>query len=70
MVSPAYFAGAFQLGGLMQTASAFDSVQHALSFFVTTYRKIAELAAVVERLSGFDAAIAQARSARADIPPS
>ena len=27
MVSPAYFSGAFQLGGLMQTASAFNSVQ-------------------------------------------
>jgi putative ATP-binding cassette transporter len=29
MVSPAYFAGAMQLGGLMQTASAFGSVQGA-----------------------------------------
>ena len=35
VVSPAYFAGAIQLGGLMQTASAFGSVQGALSFFVT-----------------------------------
>ena len=33
VVSPAYFAGAMQLGGLMQTASAFGSVQGALSFF-------------------------------------
>ncbi len=29
MVSPAYFSGAMQLGGLMQTASAFNSVQTA-----------------------------------------
>ena len=35
MVSPAYFAGAVQLGGLMQTASAFSSVQTSLSFFIT-----------------------------------
>src|SRR6185369_16448845 len=29
VTSPAYFAGAVQLGGLMQTASAFSSVQTA-----------------------------------------
>ena len=34
VISPAYFAGAVQLGGLTQTASAFGSVQGALSFFV------------------------------------
>ena len=38
VVSPAYFAGAIQLGGLMQTASAFGSVQNALSFFINVYR--------------------------------
>src|SRR5215207_2910111 len=40
VASPAYFAGTMQLGGLMQTASAFGSVQGALSFFVssTVYR--------------------------------
>ncbi len=38
VISPAYFAGAMQLGGLMQTASAFGSVQTALSFFVNAYR--------------------------------
>src|SRR5207244_12005737 len=34
MIAPAYFAGAVQLGGLMQTANAFEKVQTALSFFV------------------------------------
>ncbi|NWM64771.1 ABC transporter ATP-binding protein/permease, partial [Escherichia coli] len=34
LVAPAYFAGKVQLGGMMQTASAFDSVYKALSFFV------------------------------------
>ena len=38
LVAPAYFADKIQLGGMMQTASAFDSVQKALSFFVSTYR--------------------------------
>ena len=36
VVSPAYFSGAVQLGGLMQTASAFNSVQKALSYFIST----------------------------------
>ncbi|MGI8525829.1 MAG: ABC transporter ATP-binding protein/permease [Pseudolabrys sp.] len=62
VVSPAYFAGAVQLGGLMQTASAFNSVQSSLSFFITAYRSLAEWRAVIERLSGFDQAVATARS--------
>ena len=44
VVSPAYFAGAVQLGGLMQTASAFTSVQTSLSFFITVYRQIGGVA--------------------------
>jgi putative ATP-binding cassette transporter len=57
VVSPAYFAGKMALGGLMQTASAFSSVQTALSFFVSNYRDIAEWRSVVARLSGFESAI-------------
>jgi putative ATP-binding cassette transporter len=68
VVSPAYFAGAIQLGGLMQTASAFGSVQGALSYFITAYRQLAEWRAVVERLAGFDDSIAAARAA-AKTPP-
>jgi len=62
MVSPAYFAGKVQLGGLMQTASAFNSVREALSIFIDVYRELAEWRAVVARLDGFDAAIAQAQA--------
>lgn len=57
LVAPAYFADKMQLGGMMQTASAFGSVQDALSFFVTSYRTIAEWRAVVARLDGFEGAI-------------
>jgi len=63
MVSPAYFSGAMQLGGLMQTGSAFNSVQTALSYFVSAYRQIAEYQAVVARLSGFERAIEAGRAA-------
>ena len=68
VVSPAYFANAIQLGALMQTASAFGSVQGALSFFVSSYRQIAEWRAVVERLDGFERAIAAGHAA-ADAQP-
>jgi putative ATP-binding cassette transporter len=63
MVSPAYFSGAMQLGGLMQTGSAFNSVQNALSYFVSAYREIAEFQAIVTRLSGFEKAIEAGRAA-------
>ncbi len=62
VASPAYFAGAMQLGGLMQTSSAFGSVQGALSFFIDAYRRIAEWRAVVERLDGFDRSVAAAQA--------
>jgi putative ATP-binding cassette transporter len=68
VVSPAYFSGLMQLGGMMQTASAFSSVQSALSFFINTYRSLAEWAAVIERLDGFDRAVAAAE-ATAVTPP-
>ena len=61
MVSPVYFSRAMQLGGLMQTGSAFERVQKALSFFVDNYQLIAEYRAVVTRLSGFEDAIVAAR---------
>ncbi len=61
VVSPAYFSGAMQLGGLMQTASAFNSVQNALSYFITQYQNIADWRAVIQRLSGFEDAIEAGR---------
>jgi putative ATP-binding cassette transporter len=68
VVSPAYFAGTMQLGGLMQTASAFNSVQTALSFFIETYRSLAEWRSVIQRLDGFSQAVAAAQAA-ARTPP-
>ena len=53
LAAPRYFAKEMQLGGLMQTISAFGRVQDALSFFVDSYATIANLAAVIQRLNGF-----------------
>lgn len=49
---PAYFAAAITLGGLMQLASAFSNVATTLSWFIFSYRKLAEFVAVCERLDG------------------
>ncbi len=53
LAAPRYFANEIQLGGLMQTISAFGRVQDALSYFVDSYATIANLAAVINRLAGF-----------------
>jgi vitamin B12/bleomycin/antimicrobial peptide transport system ATP-binding/permease protein len=68
VISPAYFAGAVQLGGLMQTASAFGSVQTALSFFINAYRQLAEWRAVIERLDGFNIAVERGQAAATATP--
>ncbi len=60
VVSPAYFAGTIPLGVLMQTASAFENVQRAFSFFVSAYRELAEWRAVTQRLIGFEESVAGA----------
>jgi vitamin B12/bleomycin/antimicrobial peptide transport system ATP-binding/permease protein len=60
LVAPAYFAEKVQLGGMMQTASAFGSVQEALSVFISIYRDMAEWRAIVARLDGFETSIAGA----------
>jgi len=64
MVAPAYFAHKTLLGGVMQAASAFLSVQGALSFFISAYRQLAEWQAVIERLEGFEHSMATAREKR------
>jgi vitamin B12/bleomycin/antimicrobial peptide transport system ATP-binding/permease protein len=68
VASPAYFAGAFQIGGLVQIASAFEQVQKSLSFFITAYTTLAEWKAVVDRLDGFNTAVERARAAMAATP--
>lgn len=60
VAAPRYFGGAIQLGGLMQTASAFGQVQSAFSYLISAYTDIAEWRAVINRLTGFRQGIEQA----------
>jgi putative ATP-binding cassette transporter len=61
VAAPRYFRGELGLGGLMQTTQAFQQVQDALSFFIQSYKEIADWCSVVERLAGFERALEQVR---------
>nr|WP_249729725.1 ABC transporter ATP-binding protein/permease [Chelatococcus sp. YT9] len=50
---PAFLAGKLTLGGLMQIANAFSNVVTTLSWFIFSYKDLAELAATSSRLSNF-----------------
>jgi putative ATP-binding cassette transporter len=63
VAAPRYFSGAIELGGLMQTASAFGYVQGSLSWFISAYTDLASWKATVDRLTSFQAAIAAAERA-------
>jgi putative ATP-binding cassette transporter len=62
VAAPRYFAGAMQLGGMMQTVGAFAQVQGSMSWFVESYASIAQWRAIVERLATFHRAIVKARA--------
>src|SRR4029434_3482140 len=62
VAAPRYFRGELGLGGLMQTAQAFQQVQDALSFFVQSYKEIAAWGAVVDRLTGFERTLERVRT--------
>ena len=50
---PNYFGKVFKLGGLIQSLTAFQRIQDALSFLVNSYNAIAEWRAVMRRLLSF-----------------
>jgi putative ATP-binding cassette transporter len=61
VVAPRFFAGKIELGVIFQTASAFNQVQGALSWFINVYSDYATWKATVDRLIGFHASIERVR---------
>ena len=59
VAAPRFFSGAIQLGELMQISSAFGQVQGALSWFVDSYPSLATWRATTDRLTSFEASLAQ-----------
>lgn len=62
VAAPRFFVKEIQLGGLMQTASAFGQVQGALSYIIDAYTSLATWKAVTDRLSGFNHSLRQAEA--------
>jgi putative ATP-binding cassette transporter len=72
VASPRYFAGAIELGVLMQIVSAFGNVQNSLSWFVNNFggdteRGLAPWKATIDRLTGFIDAMDRAKALKPGI---
>ncbi len=59
IVTPAYLVSAISLGVLMQASLAFQKVESAFAFCITSYAKIAEWRAVMNRVAQFEAAMGE-----------
>jgi putative ATP-binding cassette transporter len=57
VASPVYFAALVSLGTLMQAATAFQRVETALAYFISSYSRLAEWKALIDRLTQFEAAL-------------
>ncbi len=66
VVSPRFFSGAMQMGGIFQTASAFGQVQGALSWFISAYTQFATWKATVDRLIGFSESLKRVRALKVE----
>jgi len=60
LMAPAYFANKILLGPMIQGTEAFNNTSDALSYFVSSYRDLAEWRAVVARLDGFEMSVESA----------
>lgn len=61
LVAPAYFTGSLTMGVVFQASNAFGQVQTALSWIVTSYADLTTWLATVDRLAGFQQAMARSR---------
>jgi putative ATP-binding cassette transporter len=57
VVSPAYLTGAITLGTLVQAHLAFQRVEGAFAFCISSYSKLAEWKALLDRLAQYEAAM-------------
>lgn len=61
VAAPRYFAKIIKLGDMMQISSAFGRVQGALSYFIEAYSSLSGWRATMDRLLGFQKAVAQSQ---------
>lgn len=65
LCTPRYFDGSMSLGAIMQVASAFAIVQHALSWFMENYTRLADWTASARRVGALMLAIEELESTEA-----
>jgi vitamin B12/bleomycin/antimicrobial peptide transport system ATP-binding/permease protein len=63
ITAPYFFAGKISLGQMQQTVGAFMRVESALTFFISAYTTLADYKAVIDRLTTFQQAIANTKTA-------
>lgn len=66
---PAFLAGSVNFGGLMEVSTAFSSVVTTLSWFIFSYRDLADLVAASSRLDGFIGATERGQAAGSVVQP-
>lgn len=66
---PAFLAGSVNFGGLMEVSTAFSSVVTTLSWFIFSYRDLADLVAASSRLDGFIGATERGQSSENVVQP-
>lgn len=66
---PAFLAGSVNFGGLMEVSTAFSSVVTTLSWFIFSYRDLADLVAASSRLDGFIAATERGQAGGSVVQP-
>lgn len=64
LLAPRYFRGEIEMGVLISTSMAFAAVQGALSWLVDNYQQLAVWRATVQRLHGFERALAHDAATR------
>ena len=64
VVSPAYLTGAITLGTLVQAHLAFQRVEGAFAFCISSYSKLAQWKALLDRLAQFEAAMVKVDESR------
>lgn len=68
MAAPRYFSGQIDFGQVMQIAAAFGAVQACLGFFIASYGRLAEWAAVTDRVEEFFTLITKAKRQNTERP--
>ncbi|MFT4020362.1 MAG: ABC transporter ATP-binding protein/permease [Acinetobacter sp.] len=67
LIIPQYFAKKLTIGQVMQTSNSFSRLRQAFSWFIYNFKEVAEVRAILQRLSEFEWAVQQPLTANIKI---